>query len=246
MRRLRRHPLGLRLATEPRRCGRRSPGGRRVTLGRAPAWMVCLGYWREVAMQGWRPVEDVCVGSSRTGGDGQRGAQRPGALRPDPGGGGAHDPGGARPGSGGWPWRRCRTGLVTAGSHPGRAPTPRATWRSRRCGGDRHRAGPGLDPVGVRGRHRFTPDTDQNHLRSMEFTNWREREQAPTCAIWWTRRRAAAGLVRQRTRRVPDWVPMAGTSARCRASTRSSSTRRDRGLRRRRPAVGTGAAGVPE
>ena len=77
----------------------------------------------------------------------------------------------------------------------------------------------------------ITPDTDQDHLRSMEFTNWREREQAANLCRSAGRgpRRAAAGLVRQRPRHQGE-VPRigsrwAGTSARCPASTRSSSTR---------------------
>ena len=77
----------------------------------------------------------------------------------------------------------------------------------------------------------ITPDTDQAHLRSMEFTNWREREQAANlCRLLdGGPGGAAAGLVRQRPRHQDEGARngsrWAGTSARCPASTRSSSTR---------------------
>ena len=76
----------------------------------------------------------------------------------------------------------------------------------------------------------FTPDTDREHLRSTEHTNWREREQAvnlcrlleaaPGNRCW--SGAATATRPRSSTRNGSRW---AGTSAKCPASTSSSSTR---------------------
>jgi hypothetical protein len=51
---------------------------------------------------------------------------------------------------------------------------------SCRCQADHHGAGTGLERVGLRGLHRT--GTDQAELVSMEFTDWREHEQACNCA----------------------------------------------------------------
>ena len=99
----------------------------------------------------------------------------------------------------------------------------------------------------------ITPDTDRDHLRSMEFTNWREREQAANLGrlLDGGPGRTAAGLVRQRPRHQgevrgvdPDGLALPRP---CPASTRSSSTRTvtvDFGGEA--AAVGAGAAGVPD
>ena len=222
--------------TEPADGGRRSRAGRVVTMGRGRQ----LGWWCLLIPAGGGGGGLAAGGGSgpvgvraRAGGDGQRGAQRPGALRPDPGGGGAHDPGGARgrgaaAGHGG----AAAPARGHAGSHPGRAAGHRGLpGPAGDAAADRHRAGPGLDPVGIRGRHRYhagyRPGPPAQHGVHQLARARAGREPVPSAGRG--PGRAAAGLVRQRPRHQGE-VPRigsrwAGTSARCPASTRSSSTR---------------------
>ena len=89
-------------------------------------------------------------------------------------------------------------GDMRARSRPFRR-TPRATWPSRRCAADRHGAGPGLDPVGLRGGHRHhagvRPGLAAQHGVHQLARAPAGREPGPADRVG--ARRADAGLVRQ-------------------------------------------------
>jgi hypothetical protein len=139
-------------------------------------------YWREVAMQGWRPVEDLvrwgfahapvvmaneahnglarCVRTREVGARMIRAAHEAGVRRL------AMEALPHRPGDTQGPI------LAVPPDTEGYLAQPEM----------RRLIGTALDLGWTLWAYEavidITPDTDQNHLRSMEFTNWREREQA--------------------------------------------------------------------